>query len=159
MHHVHQEQSNTAESNELQMSSIRIQFSHEPIPPSIHPGRTNLPRAGETAAVFVSHDGAPPPNRSIAVYPHATNQLKILDKTSQWLDPLSYVLFCPNGEPGWNINMSHVQSRATRNQTKLTLQQFIGFYLAVRDPFNAIHLGGKLFQQYLVDYYCQIEDI
>lgn len=53
--------------------------------------------------------------------------------------------------------MSHNEDRATARRSSLTLQQYVSYQLAVRGGFTAIHCGGRLFQQLLVDYYCRTE--
>jgi hypothetical protein len=72
-------------------------------------------------------------------------------------DPMCYPILFPRGDLGWHNSMQHVEERRTATRTRLTMQQFYGHRLAVRDGFSPIHRSGKLFQQYLVDAYVKTE--
>ncbi|KAF2354870.1 hypothetical protein FHG87_014377 [Trinorchestia longiramus] len=114
--------------------------------------RYNNPTGNEVAAIFVGNDGASPMYRDIVVYPIGLQTHKIA-YISCHLDPMVYPLLFPNGEPGWHINMPHVEQRQTRVRNKVTMQEFYSYRLAIRDDFSALHRTGKLLQQYIVDAY------
>ena len=48
-----------------------------------------------------------------------------------------------------------MQGNITR--TRITLNDFYAFRVAIRDNFSTIHLSRLLFQQYLVDAFSKIE--
>ena len=93
---------------------------------------------------------------NIVVYPKS-NRLKTIPYLSPNSDPMSYPLFHPSGEPGWSINLSHVAEHATEHRNMITLLQFFTYRWADRGKFNALHYGGMLTQQKMVDDFVKIE--
>ena len=118
--------------------------------------RYNAPRHDEVAAVFVGDDGAPPFERDITVYPR-DEPCKIISYMSANCDPMTYPLLFPRGELGWIHGAQHIAEHSTSKRHTITLLQFYSYRLAIRQSFNAIHHGGKLFQQYVVDAYVKTE--
>ena len=53
--------------------------------------------------------------------------------------------------------LRHVEEHQTATRTKVTMQQFYCYQMAIREEFSPIHSGGKLFQQYAVDAYVKTE--
>ena len=70
-----------------------------------------------------------------------------------------YVLLYPFGEPGWQPNIQiNRENRPQRQRTRVTMLQWKVAQTAVRvNSFNPILHGGKLFQQWAVDSYLQVE--
>lgn len=68
--------------------------------------RYNEPTSNEIAMVFVNEDGEPPFERDIRIYPRNPSpqekfiQLSILSAN---LDPMTYGLLFPYGQPGWQV--------------------------------------------------------
>ncbi|XP_030850990.1 uncharacterized protein LOC754317 [Strongylocentrotus purpuratus] len=118
--------------------------------------RYNLPTVDEVAAVFVGEDGMPPDQRDFAVYPK-NHHLHNISCLSANIDPMTYPLLFPRGDLGWMPNMLHRPEKRTKKRINVTFLQFYSFRLAVRQSFSAIHRGGKLFQQYIVDAYVKTE--
>lgn len=127
--------------------------------------RYNAPTANEVAMVFVSADGEPPMERDIVVYrrnprnnQYALLNIKITDPN---LDPMTYAIFFPYGEPGWQpaLETEHYLSARERGRQRVTvtLLQWRSAQFSVRDEFNPILNAGKLTQQFMVDAYTQIE--
>ncbi|XP_057297109.1 uncharacterized protein LOC130626007 [Hydractinia symbiolongicarpus] len=110
----------------------------------------------EVAAIFVGNDGAPPAARDIVVYPR-NQPLRQIPYTSCNIDPMVYPILFPRGEPGWDPNMAHVRKHATRVRNRLTQLEYYIYRIAIRREFSALHLAGKLFQQFLVDAYVKVE--
>ncbi|KAK7089794.1 hypothetical protein V1264_024238 [Littorina saxatilis] len=118
--------------------------------------RYNNPQQDELAVIFSSHDGAPPQERDIVVYPR--NELpKSISYMSANIDPMVYPLFFPHGELGWQCHMQHVPAYSTNKRTRLTTLQFYAHRLSVRQAFSPLFYGSKLFQQYIVDAYIRVE--
>ena len=67
------------------------------------------------------------------------------------LDPMCYPLLFPSGVAGWHNGMTHTEEQRTAKCNKLTMQQFYGFRLAIREQFSPIHRAEKLFQQNAVE--------
>lgn len=135
-----------------------MRFFHEP---QSDPRRQNEPTCSEVAAVFESHDGAPPSHRYINVYAKDGGS-KTLDFDSMHCDPLSYVLIWPCGEPGWHISMPAGRERKTEKRKNISLREYVSYKLMIRGcppkgNFNPLIYAGKLTQQLIVDYYCRIE--
>jgi hypothetical protein len=118
--------------------------------------RYNEPRHEEVAAIFIADDGAPPIDRDFAVYPREAAPVE-LSYLSPNTDPMTYPLLFPSGDRGWIHGEEHVAEHRTAVRNKITLLQFYAYRLAERPGFSAIHLGGKLFQQYIVDAYLKAE--
>ena len=118
--------------------------------------RYNAPLHEEVAAIFVGNDGAPPHARDIVIYPH-NQPLRHISYISANIDPMLYPLIFPRGEPGWDPNMTHVMEHATAVRNRLTQLQFYIYRIAIRRDFSALHLSGKLFQQFVVDAYVKVE--
>ena len=68
-----------------------------------------------------------------------------------------YPLLFPCGDPGWYEGLQHTQEHRTASRFKVTMLQYYSYRMAIRTTFSAIHHGGKLFQQYLVDAYVKTE--
>ncbi|XP_065640451.1 uncharacterized protein LOC136073037 [Hydra vulgaris] len=118
--------------------------------------RYNLPSHEEVAIVFVGDDGAPPPSREVVIYPRG-QALKTISSMSANQDPMIYPIFFPRGDAGWHEQLEHHPDRATRVRNRVTLSQYYNYRLSVRETFNTIFYGKKLFQQYAVDAYVKIE--
>ncbi|KAF2348375.1 hypothetical protein FHG87_020871 [Trinorchestia longiramus] len=70
--------------------------------------RYNNPTGNEVAAIFVGNDGSPPMYRDIVVDPIGL-QRHWIAYISCHPDPMVYPVLFANGEPGWSINMPHVE--------------------------------------------------
>ena len=82
--------------------------------------------------------------------------------TSPNADPLTYPLLFIHGEMGWSVDLQrnavpNERQRGARRRTRLTLNEFYAYRVAIRDNYSAIHLSRLLFQQYLVDAFTKIE--
>ena len=124
---------------------------------AFHPGRTNAPTVSEVAAVFISHDGAPPGRFNFAIHNKATGHLSTISYLNPHSDPMCYPLLFPCGDSGWTIGMQHVDVHATAKRTVTTQLQYYCHRLAYRGGFSLLHASGKLFQQYIVDSYVKVE--
>ena len=126
--------------------------------------RYNVPNENEIAMVFVNNNGEPPFERDIRVYPfnpknedHTSININILSPN---LDPMSYPLLFPFGEPGWQPNWScEAYDGAQKNpkRVNISMLQYKIALLAIREDFNPIISAGKLSQQWIVDSYLQVE--
>ena len=118
--------------------------------------RYNAPVNEEVAAIFIGEDGAPPPTRDIVVYP--TDQpLRNISDLSSHVDAMTYPIIFPRGEPGWDPTLVHNPDRATANRNRLTQLEYYIYSMAIRREFSALHLSGRLFQQFVVDSYVKVE--
>lgn len=127
--------------------------------------RYNAPSANEVAMIFVDTEGEPPFERDIRVYPRNPEDhrkqfvnLKILSPN---MDPMTYALLYPYGEPGWQPNWqceSFPDVQLNRVRVNISMQQFKVAQTAIRDgEFNPVLRAGKLTQQWMVDSYLQVK--
>jgi PIF1-like helicase/Helitron helicase-like domain at N-terminus/Helicase len=121
-------------------------------------GRHNEPHANEVGAILI--DGAinqfETSHRDVVLRKQG-GYLERIDEFSKMYDPLLYPLFFPQGTFGW-----HFDFRNPQTNEPVTLRDYTTFHLMVRDiknnpQNNPLHLGGRLFQQWVVDQYCKIE--
>lgn len=151
MHVVELEEGERANRENREPKEISLHFKRGP-----DRRRYNEPSHDEVAAVFVGEDGAPPAERDIIVYPRDLPPRRISYMSCN-IDPMCYPLLFPRGDAGWDITMRHVEERQTATRNKITMQQFYGFRLAIKETFSPIHRAEKLFQQYAVDAYVKTE--
>jgi hypothetical protein len=65
-------------------------------------------------------------------------------------DPLQYPLLFLAGEDGWFDGLPLQNNEAGMRQ-RVTMAAFYGQRLHFTRELNALHYGGRLFQQYIVD--------
>lgn len=124
--------------------------------------RYNQPTSNEVAMIFVNNDAEPPFERDIHVYPRNPvnpNQKFInINILSPNLDPMSYAILFPYGEPGWQPNWEcDTYDGVERNRVRTKVLQYKSALTAIRANFNPLMSAGKLTQQWLVDSYLQVE--
>lgn len=114
--------------------------------------RYNVPMCNEIAAVFVSRDGNIPLNRGIVVK-HRGGGLKRISLLNPLLDAMTYPLLFPLGDSGWCPDIM------MKNDKRLSIASFYRYRLYERPgEFSALHMSRAIFQQFVVDVYCRIED-
>lgn len=113
--------------------------------------RYNIPAENEIAAVFVADAGELPHNRAIVVYPK-TGRLRRIPIISNMVDPMTYPLLFPYGDIGWSPGLK------LRNGRNLSMCQYYGYRMATRECERTSQRGGKLWQQFIVDAYCKVEE-
>jgi hypothetical protein len=112
--------------------------------------RYNKPAVDDIAAVIQGEDDAMLASRDIILQNRDSSLMRISETHPVWA-PSHYVLFFTHETDGWHLGM---QTAMGRNHTALA---YHNFHLYVRTPPSPTHLGGRLFQQYLVDCYASIE--
>ncbi|CAF4358667.1 unnamed protein product [Rotaria socialis] len=70
-------------------------------------------------------------------------------------DPMTYPHLFPRGDKGWYSELEKIDQ--SRNRKRVSMLQFYSYRVAIRATFSAIHCGGKLFKQYIVDAYIKTE--
>lgn len=118
--------------------------------------RYDSPAADEIGTIFFAIDYDCPVDRDYRFYQRNMTREPPLKLTniSKHLDPMCYVLFYPNGEPGWQPKLpNNVCPKAgVKQRTQITLLQWKVAQMAIRaGHFNPILHGGKLFQQWAID--------
>ncbi|XP_051173501.1 uncharacterized protein LOC127289553 [Leptopilina boulardi] len=89
--------------------------------------------------------------RDICIYPKNSESIPISSLSAN-VDPMTYPLMFPSGDPGWTVNIKHI--KGNRNVTPL---QFYMYRLSYRGTFNPCLALGKLTQQYIVDIWSKVE--
>jgi hypothetical protein len=117
-----------------------------------HQRVVNAPMTNEVAAIVAGNFTDPDfGKRCLAVPLRNGGPLKIVNQLSSCADPLSYPLLFPNGEAGWSRFLIGTDGK------KITMQKFARYRLMVRQN-PTIHLGERLFQQYVTDVGVKIEE-
>ncbi|XP_019173546.1 PREDICTED: uncharacterized protein LOC109169127 [Ipomoea nil] len=119
----------------------------------------NLPQVGEVAALIVGNLDPNMGERDILVESKAGHFQRITKLNPAYL-PLQYPLLFPYGEDGYrdDIQFSNVEGRSSNARSKLSPTKYFSFRL--QDRFNEISTllyARRLFQQYLVDAYTNLE--
>jgi len=97
--------------------------------------------------VIVGNDQQVNDGRDIILRPRNGGLQRISDLNSAYA-PLHYVLLFPLGTPGWNPSLK-LCTTVTKQMSQV---QFYSYRLHLRDKdFPSIHMGGRLFQQYICD--------
>ena len=104
MHEIEKEQTALAQIQNMTLPNIGLYLRRDR---NLDVRRYNLPNCNEIAMVFVDDNGEPPIERDIRVYarPQTQNPLHNLNILSHHLDPMTYALLFPFGEPGWQPKM------------------------------------------------------
>jgi hypothetical protein len=109
--------------------------------------RYNAPTVDELAVLVIGNDQDVTEGRDIILRPRHGGLQRISDLHSAYA-PLHYVLLFPMGTSGWNTNLTLHPPNAKR----MSQVQFYSYRLHLRDnDYPSIHLGGRLFQQYVCD--------
>ncbi|KAJ9558517.1 hypothetical protein OSB04_013131 [Centaurea solstitialis] len=136
----------------------------------------NQPTTSEVAAIWVEgNDNITAYKRSIIVYGRS-DYPQTIEPYFSCYDPLGYPLFFPNGEPGWhyeiprhgvsvneitneeeNIEEYEEEANGRTSRNKVTMRNYYCYKFQIRAHPNVILLGGRLFQQFVVDVYIKIE--
>jgi hypothetical protein len=122
------------------------------------PRRYNVPNVNEVAAVFVGDDISGVPKRCIQVYPtreDAGNKKRRMSALEGACDPLIYPLFFPTGGAGYDESFKKINGKGDR---RVSMLQFYSSLFSIREYFDPIFYGGKLFQQIAVDEWVKIKE-
>ncbi|KAL4563839.1 hypothetical protein LXL04_027887 [Taraxacum kok-saghyz] len=136
----------------------------------------NRPTTSEVAGIWVEgNNNITAYKRSIVVYGRSERPQTIQQYWSCY-DPLCYPLFYSNGEPGWHKNIPRAkvsidelvddeemneedeeEAGTTSGRKTVTMREYYCYKFQIRPQGNVILLGGRLFQQFVVDTYIKIE--
>ena len=92
------------------------------------PRRYNAPRSADVAVVY--QGDAPPTNRVITVHPRAQPgqfQTHRPSELSDHLDPMTYPLLFPDGQPGYHPQLTYDPEKSVEGQrTKVSTAELLG---------------------------------
>ncbi|KAK6021322.1 hypothetical protein OSTOST_13005 [Ostertagia ostertagi] len=127
-------------------TNVVLSINGSAVPAGEHPRRYNAASASEVAAVWLNEESTT--NRDIVLRKRGGG-LKRINECHPMYDALSYPLFFPEGTQGWSVQL--------KTTSKVTLKAYVQFRMQCRSSPNVLHMGGKLFQQYIVDQYLRVE--
>ncbi|GMF37965.1 unnamed protein product [Phytophthora fragariaefolia] len=110
----------------------------------------NLPTVSEVGVAMVK-DGNLTRPRDLYVVVKDHSQLRLFE-TDEKYDPLQYPLLFPYGDLGWTYTDVYANGAKYRNKRKKSLREHVAYRLFQKvDDQTALHQGGRLFQQWVVD--------
>ncbi|KAG3019639.1 hypothetical protein PC123_g6689 [Phytophthora cactorum] len=119
------------------------------------PGTTNLPTTNEVGAVMIE-DGISK-YRDLILYTQRNGLLRIFE-TNPMYDPLQYPLLFPGGDLGWTYTDKYANGNRYRQKDTMSLREHVAYRLFPKPgDGSALHLGGRVFQQYCVDQRAKVE--
>lgn len=145
-HNALVQQFKTARELSTNNPNIVLSINGSAVPAGEHPRRYNSASASEVAAVLLDDENVT--NRDIVLRRQGGGLLRINELHPAY-NALSYPLFFPEGRQGWSVDF--------KKQTNVTLKSYVQYQMQNRPSTNVLHLGGKLYQQYVVDQYLRIE--
>ncbi|KAI5419750.1 hypothetical protein KIW84_043783 [Lathyrus oleraceus] len=112
----------------------------------------NLPTTEQVAAIIVGCDAdSMDYGRDINVI-RCDGNLKKVQETKGYYDPLQYPVLFPFGTHGWDINTTNCNGR------RVSCRAYYSYMLQIRPNGQSMLLNaGRLLQQYVVDNYVKIE--
>ena len=158
--------------------SVAVQLTIHPdkVPDGAHARVYNAPSVSEVAAVIPNYDMVKRP--CDIVLHRRDGGVQIISHTHPGYDSLHYMVFHMAGGFGWHVNIAQVGATVdpeaeeepdeegeeepwaqTRKETRnVTISKFYAYRLMVRNGvYNVLHLGRRLFQQYIVDQFVKKE--
>ena len=149
MYEVEVEQNRLAEANGEEPPIVRMYL----LEGRRDPRKYNQPQHEEVTAVYVDDEHGPP-GREMIIHPRNA-PLKYLRNSSPNLDPMSYRLIHPYGQPGWCHGI--LRQHAVGGWHEISMREFYAYKLAIRAGFDPVLESSKLTQQYVVDQWVKIE--
>ncbi|XP_043468331.1 uncharacterized protein LOC122502376 [Leptopilina heterotoma] len=119
--------------------------------------RFNFQTTNEVAAIFNTNSEGEIPESYVTIYNNSSKSLQLVNSLDPNVEPWTYPIFYPKGSMGYDINMLRNDKESWLKKHKISRADYLKFRIAVRDEFNPFLLGGRLFQQWLVDNYVKVE--
>ncbi|GJX19501.1 uncharacterized protein Tco_0222178 [Tanacetum coccineum] len=133
----------------------------------------NKPTIFQVACIWIEgNDNITAYKRSIVMYVRSQHSQNI-EHYFECYDLMSYVIFFPNGEPGWHLKIPRdkvqideitnedenmdPESNSKPGRKTVTMREYYCYKFQIRATPNLILFGGKLLQQFVVDVYIKIE--
>ncbi|KAL4583975.1 hypothetical protein LXL04_008563 [Taraxacum kok-saghyz] len=136
----------------------------------------NNPTTSEVAGIWVEgNDNITAYKRSIVVYGRSEHSQRVQPHFGSY-DPLCYPLFFPMGESGWHSRIARRgvpieevvsdndssdefedDTNAPKPRNTVSMREYYCYKFQIRPQENAILLGKRLLQQFVVDTYIKIE--
>uniref|UniRef100_A0A2N9FGK8 Helitron helicase-like domain-containing protein n=1 Tax=Fagus sylvatica TaxID=28930 RepID=A0A2N9FGK8_FAGSY len=120
----------------------------------------NIPTSSEVAAVIVGDFSVESSNRDIIVE-HTSSGLQRISELHPSFMSLQYPLLFPYGEDGFRTDIIYRNTggRQFKNRKFVTMREYYAYRLQQHpNEGHTLILGGRLFQQFIVDAYTCIEE-
>ncbi|GMF38402.1 unnamed protein product [Phytophthora fragariaefolia] len=128
------------------VKDIRYVLHSKPSEPRTY----NLPTVSEVGVAMVE-DGNLTRPRDLYVVAKDHSLLRLFE-TDEKYDPLQYPLLFPYGDLGWTYTDVYANGAKYRNKRRMSLREHVAYRLFQKvDDQAALHQGGRLFQQWVVD--------
>lgn len=126
----------------------------------IKSGRENhISASDEVAGIMVGNSDNTTPDRDIIIHDKIVS-LQRISYVHPKLMALQYPILFPNGEDGYHNNIPFQSSEVgtTNDRDIISLKDFYSYRFQIRENEGmSPRLGGRLFQQYIVDAFSSIE--
>ena len=87
-----------------------------------------------------------------------TEGLQRINECHPAYDALQYPILFPRGEIGWHPDIPYTGADVDTSRKRVTIRQYTSYRIQMRHQHaNVLHKGGRLFQQYIVDMFCKME--
>lgn len=124
--------------------------------PGSDPRRYNMRSSNEVAAVFATNADGDIPDAYVTICNKKTKKLQTINNLQPHVEPWIYPILYPHGNLGWSHEMK-LKNLENRKYERLTRNAYMKYKIRITDKFNPFLMGGKLFQQWLVDNYLKLE--
>jgi len=132
----------------------------------------SLPSASEVAVLIMGADDEQQHAREVIVHkvqaePGQGWALQRIPTSHAAFMPLHFMLMCPRGEPGWNLDMFRVKDQGPgpdgkANRKRITPKDYARFYTHTRaknEPDNnPLHCCGRGWQEWMCEHYALEEE-
>ncbi|GMF29926.1 unnamed protein product [Phytophthora fragariaefolia] len=130
----------------VQVKDIRYVLHSKPSEPRTY----NLPTVSEVGVAMVE-DGNLTRPRDLYVVAKDHSLLRLFE-TDEKYDHLQYSLLFPYGDLGWMYTDVYANGAKYRNKRKMSLREHVSYrFFQKVDDQTALHQGGRLFNQWVVD--------
>ncbi|GMF57085.1 unnamed protein product [Phytophthora fragariaefolia] len=130
----------------MQLKDIGFVLHSKPSEPRTY----NLPTVSEVGVAMVEDSNLTRP-RDLYVMAKDHSLLRLFE-TDEKYDPLQYPLLFLYGDLGWTYTDVYANGAKYRNKRKMSLREHVAYRLFQKvDDLTALHQGGRLFQQWVVD--------
>ncbi|GMF50480.1 unnamed protein product [Phytophthora fragariaefolia] len=136
----------------MQVKDIRYVLHSKPSEPRTY----DLPTVSEVGVAMVEDGNLTRPRDCYVVA--KDHSLLRLFETDEKYDPLQYPLLFPYGDLGWTYTDVYANGAKYRNKRRMSLHEHVAYRLFQKvDDQAALHQGGRLFQQWVVDQHAKCE--
>ncbi|XP_015124926.1 uncharacterized protein LOC107046742 [Diachasma alloeum] len=146
---IEMEEKNCEESG-TEMPEIKMVFNSRKKGMDKH--RYNPQRTNEVAAVFTTTADGEIPESYVTIVNRTDKKLKFVSTLDPSIEPWIYPLFYPLGLGGYDVEDTRYNC-----DRRISRSAYVKDLIAVRNGFNPILHGRKLFQQWIVDNYVKVE--